>query len=207
MQRVRFVLAGIFVVILILTGMACACAETIILKSGEKIEGKIVEKTDQYVKVEINGETSTYFADDIDKIEVDQQMQEGEVVTPEAPKADNLDILKEAFQQMRNKEYQSAIGALNKAAKTDPNNPEIYTLAGIIYNYLGQYQDAVASFEKVADLQSNSPDLYVLLGITYRSAGDEDKAKASFLKAVELYSTEDELNPVRIFITETLLRK
>jgi len=44
-------------------------AETIYLKNGTKVEGKIVEKTEQQVKVDISGITLTYFTDEIDRIE------------------------------------------------------------------------------------------------------------------------------------------
>jgi len=44
-------------------------AETIYLRNGIKVEGKVVEKNDQQVKVDISGITLTYFADEIDRIE------------------------------------------------------------------------------------------------------------------------------------------
>lgn len=44
-------------------------AETITLKSGKTIEGKIVEKTDKYIKVDIGvGMPITYFLDEIENI-------------------------------------------------------------------------------------------------------------------------------------------
>jgi hypothetical protein len=44
-------------------------AETILLKSGQKIEGKIIEKTDKYINVEIAGTSQPYFLDDIESID------------------------------------------------------------------------------------------------------------------------------------------
>jgi len=44
-------------------------AEMILLKNGTKVEGKIVEKTDQQIKVDVRGITLTYFPDEIDRIE------------------------------------------------------------------------------------------------------------------------------------------
>lgn len=43
--------------------------ETIYLKNGNKIEGKIVEQTDRFIRVDISGVTLTYYLDDIKGIE------------------------------------------------------------------------------------------------------------------------------------------
>jgi len=44
-------------------------AETIILKSGKTLEVKIVEKTDTYIKVDIDGISITYYLDEIENID------------------------------------------------------------------------------------------------------------------------------------------
>lgn len=58
-----------FMQVLVVLSTAHFCfAEDIILKSGKTIEGKIIEKTDEYVKVDFNGVPLTYFFDDIESI-------------------------------------------------------------------------------------------------------------------------------------------
>jgi tetratricopeptide (TPR) repeat protein len=44
-------------------------AEIIVLKSGRKIEGKILERTDKYIKLDFYGVSLTYWVDEIDHIE------------------------------------------------------------------------------------------------------------------------------------------
>ncbi len=44
-------------------------AEVVKLKSGRQIQGKIIERTDSYIKVEVAGVVLTYFLDDISAIE------------------------------------------------------------------------------------------------------------------------------------------
>ena len=44
-------------------------AETIYLKSGKKVEGKITEKTDKYIKIDFDGISSTYWLDEIERID------------------------------------------------------------------------------------------------------------------------------------------
>jgi len=46
-----------------------ATAETILLKSGKKIDGQIVERTDKYIKVNISGVNVPYFFDEIRSID------------------------------------------------------------------------------------------------------------------------------------------
>lgn len=48
-------------------------AETIYLKSGKKVEGKIIERTNSYIKVDFMGAPITYFTNEIDKIEGSQE--------------------------------------------------------------------------------------------------------------------------------------
>jgi hypothetical protein len=44
-------------------------AETIILKSGKTIEGKLIEKTDKYIKIDFYGVPLTYYIDEIKSID------------------------------------------------------------------------------------------------------------------------------------------
>lgn len=44
-------------------------AETIITKSGQKIEGRIIERTDKYIKVDFIGVPLTYYFDEIESID------------------------------------------------------------------------------------------------------------------------------------------
>lgn len=43
-------------------------AETVILKTGQKIEGKIIKKTDAFIRIEENGIPMTYFNEEIDQV-------------------------------------------------------------------------------------------------------------------------------------------
>ena len=43
-------------------------AETILLKSGKTVEGKLIKKTDEYIKIDFQGVSLTYFFDEIENI-------------------------------------------------------------------------------------------------------------------------------------------
>ncbi|TRZ49445.1 hypothetical protein D4Q80_02050, partial [bacterium] len=57
--------------LIMLVFIICSCfpvfaiAEVIVLKSGKTVEGKIIEQTDKYVKIDFNGVPLTYFFEDI----------------------------------------------------------------------------------------------------------------------------------------------
>lgn len=61
--------------LIILVSLTCLClsmsafAETIVLKSGKTITGKLIEKTDEYIKIDFQGVSLTYFLDEIESIE------------------------------------------------------------------------------------------------------------------------------------------
>ena len=64
-------MGSLFVPILILLSfltLTPALSETIRLKSGKTVEGEIVEKTSDYIKVDISGIPITYYFEDIENI-------------------------------------------------------------------------------------------------------------------------------------------
>jgi uncharacterized protein len=57
----------IFIFVVLLSGISSA--ETVYLKGGEKIDGKITTQTSDQIKIEVNGVARTYYMDEIDRIE------------------------------------------------------------------------------------------------------------------------------------------
>ncbi|MDD5077906.1 MAG: hypothetical protein PHQ84_02775, partial [Candidatus Omnitrophica bacterium] len=49
--------------------LAPVFSETIILKSGQRVEGKITEETDKYVKIDFEGVELTFYNDEIFSID------------------------------------------------------------------------------------------------------------------------------------------
>jgi len=60
---------GILLLPLCLYFSTIAFAETVVLKSGQSVEGSIVEKTDQYIKINFFGAVLIYPLDEIDRID------------------------------------------------------------------------------------------------------------------------------------------
>lgn len=99
------------IILLLLSSLsfpALSFAETIILKSGEEIEGKVIEKTDKYIKIDFEGVQLTYFFDDIKTIEGEEITKEDSKAEPvsKSEKAPKLNVYsKAAFDQYTNTEY------------------------------------------------------------------------------------------------------
>ncbi|MDD5583682.1 MAG: hypothetical protein PHV55_01315 [Candidatus Omnitrophica bacterium] len=57
-------------------------AETVVLKSGKTVEGKILEKTDKHLKIEISGVGITYYLDEIESIDGQKTLASSETIAP-----------------------------------------------------------------------------------------------------------------------------
>lgn len=72
--KVFSVEVAIFLLIMMYADFSLARADTLYLKSGKKIEGKLLEKTDKYIKMELEGVPLTYFLEDVESISGEQVM-------------------------------------------------------------------------------------------------------------------------------------
>ena len=70
---------GVIIILLCLCFSSLTLAETIILKSGQTIKGEVVEKTQSYIKVDVDGITLTYFSDEIERIEKEKNVEEKKI--------------------------------------------------------------------------------------------------------------------------------
>lgn len=59
----------LLILLLVLCFPISIFAETIVLKSGQKVEGQIIKRTDEYVKIDFQEVILTYFLDEIETID------------------------------------------------------------------------------------------------------------------------------------------
>ncbi|MCX5668949.1 MAG: hypothetical protein NTX89_02345 [Candidatus Omnitrophica bacterium] len=59
----------ILVLIIYICFSGSSFAETILLKSGRTVEGKLIKKTDEYIKIDFQGMPLTYYLEDIESID------------------------------------------------------------------------------------------------------------------------------------------
>ena len=67
MKRKVFIFFDIVILLFLL--ISYSFAETITLKSGRTVKGKVIEKTNKYVKIDFQGVSLTYFLDEIENID------------------------------------------------------------------------------------------------------------------------------------------
>jgi hypothetical protein len=65
----------------------CSClglvyGQTVVLKSGQRVEGNIIEQSDKYVKLDFQGVALTFYNDEISTIE-ESPAQDAKAVTPQ----------------------------------------------------------------------------------------------------------------------------
>lgn len=66
----RFLFVALFVML-----AGPSCAETLYLKDGQTIKGKIIEQTDSYTRIEVDGITRKFTSFEIERMEKDQDAQ------------------------------------------------------------------------------------------------------------------------------------
>jgi hypothetical protein len=67
----RMLFMALVLAVFVLSCYSFSFADTVYLKSGNKVEGKIIEKSDDYLKVDIAGVAVTYFWDEIESAQLD----------------------------------------------------------------------------------------------------------------------------------------
>ncbi|MDD4955678.1 MAG: tetratricopeptide repeat protein [Candidatus Omnitrophica bacterium] len=149
-----------------------AFAETIVLKSGKTIEGKILEKTEKSVKVDISGIPITYYLDEIQTID--------------SEKINSYSTSSGASQGPLIKSKNNYI--YDKGARPGPLY-EAYRICneeGLKYINSGDYSSAIKQFEKAIEMIPTESVAYINLGISYKKTGKPQEAIKSLEKALSL---------------------
>lgn len=168
-------------------------AETIQLKSGKIIKGKITEKTDEYIKIDSGvGIPITYYLDKIEKIKVNSiKDTQSNQSSSFGKNSMNSSKAKKYFQKglnyVQRGNYQKAIGEFKKSLDIDPSFPEAQYSIGASYWKLKQVEKAIPYFQKAIKLKPNFANAYGDLGMAYIYLREYSKAKQSLQRAKELF--------------------
>lgn len=212
MYKKQFILLIQILAFLLLINLSPAFAETITLKSGFQVEGKIIESNERYIKIETNGVPITYWADEIEKIDGEpvilDQRATPELASSEAEFKRYETKLQEYF---LNRKYEEALFTLDEMMQDEKikdvatGRADTYRNYGVIYYYLGRFQEAVSSFEKTTNLKTNDPYDYLTLGVLYDYIGQQEEAKQNLLKAIDLFKQGEDYT--KVIWAEALLKK
>ncbi len=174
-------------------------AEKIILKSGAQMEGKITERTEEYVKMETGGVATNYYVEQIDRIVEDNAPasqagtgQDGTAVTEEQVRK----ITEEWEVFMANKNYDGAQDFLMKAKEKNPNIPEIYIGLAITNFYLNDVDKSILALSHaLGSGKTSDPDAIFCLGLLYDMAGRKEDA----IKQLNKYLSKAQADPLGVF--------
>jgi tetratricopeptide (TPR) repeat protein len=148
MTKKIFVVLFFICALAALTSLERLFAENIVFKSGKTIEAKIIERSDKYIKIDLEGVDVTYFIDELESIDGKP------VPKPESSASLNTaaDYYKQADKYLRASDYNQAIIYYQKATGEEPSNAKAYAYMGLAYYYLHQGDQAEENFLKAKDL-------------------------------------------------------
>ncbi|MDD5108036.1 MAG: tetratricopeptide repeat protein [Candidatus Omnitrophica bacterium] len=162
-------------------------AETVTLKSGKTIEGKITEKTDKYIKIDFDGMPLTFFLDEIKSID---ERKEAVSTSGEMPSELYNSYFKLGTDFLKQGKYEESIKQLEEALKCDSGQPGAYHNLAVSYACKGDYQKSIFNFQKALEKENAgyADIIYYNLSTIYCYAGllEEANKTASKLKNQKL---------------------
>lgn len=179
------------ILVICLQFSASAFAETIVLKSGEIVEGKLIEKTDKYIKIDFQGVPLAYFLDEIQKVDIQET-------------ADSAYQKGENYMSQQN--FYEAIVEFSKAIKLDPRSDKAYYSRGRAYGAKDDLEKELADYDQVININSleTIQSACINRGMAYEYKGDLDKALAAYSKGIE--AIPDPMSPKFGYLKQILYR-
>lgn len=185
-------------------------AANITLKSGKKIEGKILEKTNQYIKIDSAGTPIYYELKYIDKIEEEKEIA---ALPEEVPALGDVNAyFKQGLKLGAEEKFGAAEEALKRGLAMDSahyNSQEVlrilsdlksgtiskeyavYLFKGSDYLMNAQYQPAIAEFNQALKLKPDDSDLNYYLGVCHYFLEEYAQAISCLEKALAIKPSDE----------------
>lgn len=203
MKNNRYILLSIFLISAILACAGICAAETIVLKSGEKIDANVIGKNDKFVKVDFRGAMITYHAFEIDTIDgkkvddikntaSDETLEFLMASTASEKERRQVDIVTPAEYFERGRIFHSkgmfdnAISNFDEAIKRDPKLAIAYLYRGLSYGSRGDMNRAIADYDKAIEINPKGTEAYFFKGLAYMDRNEPEKAILEHTKALEV---------------------
>jgi tetratricopeptide (TPR) repeat protein len=200
----------LFKILIILCFPSILFAESITLKSGKKIEGKITEKTDQYIKIEVDATPIYYERKFIATID---ESKESVPLPKEDAGSMNPDYFKNGLQYCSEAKFQEAEDEFKKGLSVDPNSRNFKEVLKIIeglksgqikqdyaiHVFKGSYcltesrfEQAISEFKSALEINPDA-DVYYYLGVCNYSSGKYEDAIGYLKKALQTIKADNEI--------------
>jgi hypothetical protein len=95
------------------------------------------------------------------------------------------------YNHQKNKDYDKALSAYNKAVEFYPGYACIHNDIGIIYFYLGMYEKALEEFQEAVELDDSYLAAYSNIATVYEQTGQKGKAIEYWQKRVDASDAND----------------
>lgn len=125
--------------------------------------------------------------DTMQKIEMPAVVLASQIQVEEAGRLKEMEgQVKEAFEKIRQKDYDGGIVILKDVLAKNPKDSNALYLVGLSYCKKQMYAEAIAALTQVVQLVPKFPPAYFELGICYQNQGEKEKALEYFQKTLEL---------------------
>ena len=101
-------------------------------------------------------------------------------------KADAYKYGKEGIEAAKNKQWEKAIDAFQKAVKAEPKEANNHNNLGLAYKGAGKMGEAIKAFSDAIEAEPNNSTGYINRGVVYTSEKNYDKAIEDLEKAIKL---------------------
>jgi len=200
-------------IILALSLYSSAYTKVIELKNGKTIEGKIIERTKEYIKIDVVGVPITYYLNEIKSVVVEEEEEEqiSSLLTQENIKYTegisndfryNLSV---GTQHYELGQMDKALPYLQRAVKINPNNLAANIAAGVVSRYLKRYNQALTFLKKAKEIDPSNTNFWFELGYAYYNVKQFDKAREILQEVKKLSQAQG--NYQELQIVEMLLKK
>lgn len=156
----------------LITVILCLCfwipsfAETVVLKSGKTLTGNVIEKTDQYVKLDINGTSQTCYFDEIESI-------------------DGNKISLPSLTETAGKTTQFSLPKNIILVKKADLSKQVFS-RGVAYTQVEKNDEAIAQFTNAIDLEPRYVEAYLSRALAYFAKKEYENAWNDVHKAEAL---------------------
>jgi tetratricopeptide (TPR) repeat protein len=176
-----------------------AFSQTVTLKSGKKIEGKIIEETGEYIKIDSGNGPVYYERKYIENIaevslpDANAYLRKGLAYGAEAKFNEALQEFKKGLELNPSdhnlEEAVKIIDDLNNGILKDEYVVDLFKGSNFLMN--AQYEQAIAEFKEALRLKPDDPDINYYLGVSNYKLEDYEEAANYLKKALQIKPDEE----------------
>ena len=185
---------GCILILIVIGAGDLARAENIVLRSGKKIQGKILEKTTDYIKVDYEPAPLYYYWDSIASIDgqtLPGRSQKAQAQQVEATVSGTGDKEAKELLDAKDKEIESLRSQLKESQQLRDDfvvlkqvfkklQAKYYNNLGGTFLYEKAFENAAAAFENALEIDPWNPEACFNLALLYDNYMKDTKAAVSF---------------------------